>query len=86
MARPSDSDIPRAKNRPARREPVDSSAIESIGYKEAVKALDVEFEGGAVYRYADVPPGVYRKLMAAQSKGRFVNYEIKPRYSCERIA
>lgn len=68
------------------RVPVDSSAVESIGYQEAVQALDVEYEGGKVYRYADVPPRVHRELMAAESKGRFVNTEIKPRYKYKRIA
>jgi KTSC domain-containing protein len=63
-----------------RRKSVDSSAISSVGYDERSSMLEVEFEGGAVYDYFDVPPKVYKDLLKAPSKGRFVSRRIRDRY------
>lgn len=38
-----------------------------------------------VYVYQDVPEDVYEELLNSNKKGRYVNREIKPCYSCERI-
>lgn len=65
------------------RQAVESSSVLSIGYSEPV--LEVEFEGGRVYRYAGVPSTVYEDLMHAPSKGRFLNAAIKGRYSFVRV-
>ncbi len=67
------------------REPVDSEGVVSVGYDSWSKALDVEFPGGAVYRYHQVPELFYHDLMTAPSKGRFVNFYIKPYFRYERI-
>lgn len=69
-----------------RRDPVESSAIASVGYDAASGTLELQFQGGAVYRYAGVPPQVVEALMAAESKGRFVNAHIRQRFPYERIA
>jgi hypothetical protein len=43
--------------------------------------LELEYRNsGRVYDYLGVPPGVHDALLAAESIGRFVNHEIKPRY------
>lgn len=78
--------LPARKRGPFGRAQVESSAVRSVGYDDAARTLDVEFEGGAVYRYFDVPPAVHRRLMAASSKGRFVNYRIKGAYRYEHVA
>jgi hypothetical protein len=66
--------------------PVQSTSIAAVGYEPARKALYLRFhESRRTYRYAGVPHRVYRKLMAAESKGRFVNAVIKPNYPCTRI-
>jgi hypothetical protein len=67
-----------------RRAPVESSSLASVGYQGAV--LEVEFRNGGVYRYIDVPEEVHRRLMSAESKGRFFNFEIRDAYRCEQIA
>jgi KTSC domain len=63
-----------------RREPVASSAISSVGYDERASVLEVEFESGDVYDYFDVPARVYKDLLKAPSKGRFVSRRIRDRY------
>jgi hypothetical protein len=67
------------------REKVESSAIRSVGYEPRRQLLEVEFHSGRVYRYHDVPPATHRRLLAAESKGRFFNFEVKPGYRCERV-
>jgi hypothetical protein len=64
-----------------RRKPVVSTAVDSIGYDSALNVLEIEFaDDGGVYRYYAVPPTVVQALLAADSIGRFVNQQIKPRY------
>lgn len=55
-----------------------STAVEWTQWKDGV--LSVKYRGGDAYDYLDVPEAVFRELKAARSKGRFVNFEIKPRY------
>jgi hypothetical protein len=53
------------------RQPVQSTAIAKIGYSKRRHILEIEFVNGAVYRYLDVPPAIYRGLMSAGSKALF---------------
>jgi hypothetical protein len=62
------------------RKHVTSSAISSVGYDERSSILEVEFQSGAVYDYLNVPPKVYKALLKAPSKGRFVSRRIRDRY------
>ncbi len=59
---------------------VASSAIELVGYDDTDSALHVVYTGGATYVYRGVPPHVYDQLMAAESKGSFINRVVKPNY------
>lgn len=56
---------------------VESSQIESIGYKIDSETLEIEFKGGAVYEYYKIPPALHVKLMSAESKGSFFFKNIK---------
>lgn len=56
---------------------VDSSSLRRVGYAEDARQLEVEFDGGTLYRYYDVPPRVYAELLAAPSKGSWFNREFK---------
>ena len=67
------------------REYVESSSIDWFAYESRVRTLDVEFEGGGIYRYFDVSGPVVERLRAADSKGRFINQLIKPHYRYERV-
>lgn len=59
---------------------VDSSNIEAIGYDQESRELHVQFVSGARYVYQEVPPQVFDGLMAAGSKGSFLNREVKGVY------
>jgi hypothetical protein len=56
---------------------VDSSGIQTIGYDESKKILEVEFVNNHVYRYQGVPELLYLRLMKAPSKGAFFNKKIR---------
>src|SRR5437867_6217545 len=59
---------------------VESTAIAAIGYSKRQHNLEIEFVNGAIYRYFDVPPAVYRELMSSESKARFYDFNIRRRY------
>ena len=64
-----------------KRKPVTSSVIASVGYKPDTMMLEIEFRStGFVYRYFDVPEIEFRKLMNAESIGRYFNKNIKDDY------
>lgn len=67
------------------RETVRSSSIVSVGYDEVAHELEIEFQGGRVYRYAHVPVAAYRLLLRAPSLGEYVNSVIKPRFDATRV-
>jgi hypothetical protein len=67
------------------REYPDSSSIEWFDFNGRARTLDVAFAGGAAYRYLGVPENVYAALRAAESKGRYVNEVVKPRYRFIRL-
>ena len=64
---------------------VDSRGVVSAGYERRSNTLEIEFPGGAVYQYLRVPEVLYRDLLAAESKGRFVNHYIKPYFESREI-
>jgi hypothetical protein len=68
-----------------KREPVDSSAINSVGYDRATNVLELELAEGEVYRYFAVPHRVHRELLAAGSIGRYFLSEIRDRYGYQRV-
>ena len=64
--------------------PVDSTDLESVGYDG--QNLFVQFKRNAVYIYFQVPESLYRDLLAADSKGKFLNKHIKGIFDYKRIA
>ena len=67
------------------RERVQSSAIEEVGYSKRRHWLEIKFVSGAIYRYEDVPPSVYRDLIAAESKTGYYARYIKNNYRSVRV-
>lgn len=59
------------------RQPVQSSALAAVGYSKHLRALEIEFVNGAIYRYSDVPPETYRELMKARSKAHFYDQNVR---------
>jgi hypothetical protein len=60
--------------------PVDSTNVQAIGHDADAQELHVCFLSGDTYIYHGVPTDVYDDLMAAPSKGSFLNRIIKPNY------
>ncbi|SRR5581483_263214 len=69
-----------------RRIRVESEAIRSIGYHHKTKTMEVQFHSGDTYRYANVPPAVFNAFLAADSKGRFFQEQIRGRYDYWKVA
>ena len=67
------------------RDRVASSVIASVGYSRRRHILEIEFVNGAVYRYLEVAPSVYRELLAADSKARYYDWNIKRKYLSVRV-
>lgn len=64
--------------------PVDSSNLLQIGYDANTQELHVEFMDGGRYVYQDVPESTFDELAQADSKGSYLNREIKPNYGFRR--
>lgn len=65
--------------------PVTSSNVVSVGYDQNSLTLEVEFKGGSVYHYFDVPEAIYQELMQASSIGKFMHANIKNNYRYTQI-
>ncbi|MBV5306472.1 MAG: KTSC domain-containing protein [Desulfobulbaceae bacterium] len=62
------------------RTPVISSNIQAIGYDPDSQTLEVEFNHGSVYQYVGVSQGEHEEMMNADSKGQYLNANIKSHY------
>lgn len=67
------------------RNTVQSSNVVAIGYDQPTATLEVEFLKGAVYQYYGVPEQMYKEIMSAPSKGRFLNTYIRDSYPFSRV-
>jgi hypothetical protein len=74
----------KARARAKERVRLGSAAIAALKYDEEKRMLDVEFRGGATYRYKHVPEFVYRELLKAESVGKFWN-AIKDQFEYEKL-
>ena len=54
-----------------------SSTIETLWYSEEKQELIVEFKSGEQYRYKEVTLSEWKALCSAESKGKFLNENIK---------
>jgi hypothetical protein len=68
-----------------RREAVSSSSIASVGYDAGTKTLEVEFNGGRVYRYYGVPGAVHSQLLEASSVGAYFNANVRDKFPYEQL-
>jgi hypothetical protein len=58
------------------RTPVKSSNVDSVGYDETNRVLEIGFKSGGIYQYSGVEPQTHLDLMGAESIGKFVNQNI----------
>lgn len=70
---------------PMQRTPLKSRVVLAAGYDPTTQMLELEFHNGRVYRYRDVPEGVYQFLLRTESKGGYVNRMIQDRYAFEEV-
>ena len=65
---------------------VDSSNVEAIGYDPATQELHVRFlKSGETYVYYNVEESVFDEFMQADSKGQYLNLNIKERYDFGKL-
>lgn len=65
---------------------VDSSNIEAIGYDHDNQELHVRFlQSGETYAYYGVEEWVFQEFLQADSKGIYLNTNIKERYSYTKL-
>jgi len=62
-----------------------SSSNEAAGYDLKQRTLRIRYIHGSTYDYQAVPAKTFQDLLAAESKGRFVNWSIKPYYRYRRV-
>ena len=65
---------------------VESSMIHAVGYDRKTRTLEVIFNSGQTYVYEEVPPKVYKELMEAESKGRYMRDAIIDCYPSGRLS
>lgn len=65
---------------------IDSSNIEAVGYDSDSQELHVRFlKSGETYVYYNVDEWVFQDLMRADSKGAYLNTNIKDQYQYSKL-
>jgi hypothetical protein len=62
-----------------------STTINSVAYNPEDRMLEIEFQGGKVYHYHNVPQDVYYSLLNATSAGKYFNENIRDLYPFKEI-
>ena len=62
----------------------ESSNVKRFRYDGANQTLTVEFKNGSRYNYYDVPQHIFDGMKSADSKGTYLNAEIKGIYRYAR--
>ncbi|SEW48630.1 KTSC domain-containing protein [Chryseobacterium wanjuense] len=62
-----------------------SSVINHYLYFPETEILRIIYQSGAVYDYLDVPQEIFDRFRSVQSKGRFLNYVIKPKFKYRKV-
>ena len=62
-----------------------SSLIRGAWYLPERRQLDLLFTSGRRYRYSNVPLAIARSFVAAPSKGRFYNQQIRNCFPCREL-
>ena len=65
--------------------PVTSSVIRAIGYESDSQTLELEFNYGAIYQYMEVSQSEHEGMMSADSKGTYLNTNIKGHYPFTKL-
>jgi len=69
----------------------ESSSIAAAAYDRRKRILQVTFKPGrashrgGTYDYFEVPSNIVDEFLKAESLGRFVNWQIKPRFKYKKV-
>lgn len=63
----------------------DSSSLAAIGFDDDTGTVAIQFRGGTIFHYANVPPDVVGQLYTAPSMGTFYAQQIKGKYPAQRM-
>jgi hypothetical protein len=66
--------------------PMRSTNVIAVTYDPSSSTLGVEFTGGRLYEYDDVPSTVYEGFARSASAGRYVHEWVRGRYAYRRVA
>ena len=64
---------------------LNSTTLKTATYQNQPEVLELEFCSGAVYHYLDVCESIYKRLLEAESKGRYFNQYIRNRFAFRKI-
>ena len=64
---------------------VQSRLLAGMAYDHPQTILQLEFRGGTVYQYFQVPRQTYQDLLRADSKGAYFNRHIRSVFRCVRL-
>jgi len=62
-----------------------STLLNAATYQDQCALLELEFCSGEIYHYVGVPAQTYQELLLAESKGRYFNQQIRPRFTYTKI-
>lgn len=62
-----------------------SSVVAHMDYDENRRVLRITYTSGKVYDYLSVPQQAYDEMKAADSKGQYLNYNIKGKYKYKKV-
>jgi len=63
-----------------KRTPVQSEFLHSVGYAPCASVLEIEFAGGRLCQYLDIPTSVFDALMATDAKEAYFRTQIEPNH------
>jgi len=64
---------------------VESSNVGAVHFDPERQELHVRFRGGGHYKYREVPRSLYDQLLGADSKGGFLNTNVRGIFPHERV-
>ncbi len=64
---------------------VHSTALKAIDYRPIEHQLVLKFSSGELYAYDQASPDLYQRFLAAESKGRFFQAEVRGRLPFHKL-
>jgi hypothetical protein len=65
---------------------IESTDLSKVGYNRATRILKVRFHDGRIYEFFGVPESIHKRLIGAESKGRFFHDTIRYRFAYRKVS